>query len=69
MNLGVRRPELSCLLATVNPLPDNQIVAMAYLDIKLFRYNLIYGQTAFFEKLNIHLVVDLLCFQLKILAK
>jgi polyisoprenoid-binding protein YceI len=47
---------------------DNGLVAEAHFDIDRTRWNVIYGSSRFFENLGMHLVFDLISFQLKIVA-
>ena len=55
--------------ATIAPADDNGLVAEAHFDIDRTRWNVIYGSTRFFENLGMHLVFDLISFQLRIVAK
>ncbi|MGD2036724.1 MAG: YceI family protein [Desulfobacterales bacterium] len=48
---------------------DNELVAEAHFDIDRTRWNVIYGSTRFFENLGMHLVFDLISFQIRIVAK
>jgi len=54
---------------TIANTDDNGLVAEAHFDIDRTRWNVIYGSTRFFENLGMHLVFDLISFQVKILAK
>ena len=54
--------------STIAPTADNGLVAEAHFDIDRTRWNVIYGSTRFFENLGMHLVFDLISFQLKIVA-
>ena len=54
--------------STIAPVDDNGLVAEAHFDIDRTRWNVIYGSTRFFENLGMHLVFDLISFQLKIVA-
>jgi polyisoprenoid-binding protein YceI len=47
---------------------DNGLVAEAHFDIDRARWNVIYGSTRFFEHVGMHLVFDLISFQVKIVA-
>jgi polyisoprenoid-binding protein YceI len=55
--------------ATLTRTDDNGLLAEAHFDIDRTRWNIIYGSTRFFENLGMHLVFDLISFQVKILAK
>lgn len=55
--------------ATVNRLESGIIAAEAHFDIDRTRWKVIYGSSRFFEHLGMHLVFDLISFQLKIVAK
>jgi polyisoprenoid-binding protein YceI/rhodanese-related sulfurtransferase len=55
--------------ATIAPTDDNGLVAEAHFDIDRTRWNVLYGSTRFFENLGMHLVFDLISFQMKIVAK
>ena len=48
---------------------DNGLVAEAHFDIDRTRWKVIYGSTRFFEHLGMHLVFDLISFQVKIVAR
>ena len=54
--------------ATIAPAEDNGLVAETHFDIDRTRWNVIYGSTRFFENLGMHLVFDLISFQMKIVA-
>jgi polyisoprenoid-binding protein YceI/rhodanese-related sulfurtransferase len=54
--------------STIAPVDHNGMVAEAHFDIDRTRWNIIYGSTRFFENLGMHLVFDLISFQLKIVA-
>jgi rhodanese-related sulfurtransferase/polyisoprenoid-binding protein YceI len=56
-------------LATVNTLPDDQLIAEAHFDIDRTRWKVIYGSSRFFEHLGMHLIFDLISFELKIVAQ
>ncbi len=47
---------------------DNGLVAEAHFDIDRTRWNIIYGSTRFFEHIGMHLVFDLISFQVRIVA-
>lgn len=55
--------------ATITNTDDNGLVAEAHFDIDRTRWNVIYGSTMFFEHIGMHLVFDLISFQVKIVAK
>jgi polyisoprenoid-binding protein YceI/rhodanese-related sulfurtransferase len=55
--------------STIAPTDDKELVAEAHFDIDRTRWNFIYGSTRFFENLGMHLVFDLISFQLRIVAK
>ena len=55
--------------ATITNTDDNELVAEAHFDIDRTRWNVIYGSTMFFEHIGMHLVFDLISFQVKIVAK
>mgnify|MGYP001828236897 FL=1 len=55
--------------STLAPTDDNGLVAEAHFDIDRTRWNVIYGSTRFFENLGLHLVFDLISFQMRIVAK
>ena len=54
--------------STIAPIDDNGLVAEAHFDIDRTRWNVIYGSTRFFENLGMHLVFDLISFQVRIVA-
>ena len=55
--------------ATVNRLGSGEFVAEAHFDMDRTRWKVIYGSSRFFDHLGMHLVFDLISFQLKIAAK
>lgn len=55
--------------STIAHTDDNGLVAEAHFDIDRTRWNIIYGSTRFFENLGMHLVFDLISFQVKIVAR
>ena len=55
--------------ATITNTDDNGLVAEAHFDIDRTRWNVIYGSTKFFEHIGMHLVFDLISFQVKIVVK
>jgi polyisoprenoid-binding protein YceI len=54
--------------ATVNRTPENGLTAEAHFDIDRTRWKIIYGSARFFEHLGMHVVFDLISFQLRIFA-
>ena len=54
--------------STIAPADDTGLVAEAHFDIDRTRWNVIYGSTRFFENLGMHLVFDLISFQIRIVA-
>jgi hypothetical protein len=54
---------------TIAHIDNNALVAEAHFDIDRTRWNVIYGSTRFFENLGMHLVFDLISFQVRIVAK
>ena len=48
---------------------DHGLIAEAHFDIDRTRWNVIYGSTRFFEHIGMHLVFDLISFQVKLVAK
>ncbi len=54
---------------TIANTDDNGLVAEAHFDIDRTRWKVIYGSTRFFEHLGMHLVFDLISFEVKIVAK
>jgi polyisoprenoid-binding protein YceI len=54
---------------TISSTDDGGLVAEAHFDIDRTRWNVIYGSTRFFENLGMHLVFDLISFQLRIVAR
>ena len=55
--------------ATISHTENGGLVAEAHFDIDRTRWNVIYGSTRFFENLGMHLVFDLISFQVRIVAK
>ncbi len=55
--------------ATVNPLPEGGAVVEAHFDIDRTRWGVIYGSSRFFEHLGMHLVFDLISFQLRLVVE
>jgi rhodanese-related sulfurtransferase/polyisoprenoid-binding protein YceI len=55
--------------ATLNPVDEHTLVAEAHFDLDRTRWGVIYGSSRFFEHLGMHLVFDLLSFQLKVVLK
>jgi rhodanese-related sulfurtransferase len=56
-------------MATVTTTPENELMAEAHFDIDRTKWGVIYGSTRFFEYLGMHLVFDLISFQVRIAAK
>jgi len=56
-------------LTTITHTDNNGLVAEAHFDIDRTRWNVIYGSSRFFENLGMHLVFDLISFQVKIVAR
>ena len=56
-------------LATITHTDKDGLVAEAHFDIDRTRWNVIYGSSRFFENLGMHLVFDLISFQVKIVAR
>ncbi len=56
-------------LATITNTDDNGLIAEAHFDIDRTRWDVIYGSTRFFEHIGMHLVFDLISFQVKLVAK
>ena len=54
---------------TITKTDDDGLSAEAHFDIDRTRWNVIYGSTKFFEHLGMHMVFDLISFQVKIVAK
>jgi len=54
---------------TIASADDGGLMAEAHFDIDRTRWNVIYGSTRFFENLGMHLVFDLISFQVKIVAR
>ena len=59
---GIKR-EIT-FLATVNSVPTGRVVVEAHFDINRTRWGVIYGSSRFFEHLGMHLVFDLISFQI-----
>jgi polyisoprenoid-binding protein YceI/rhodanese-related sulfurtransferase len=55
-------------MATVTKTTENGLVAEAHFDIDRTRWSIIYGSARFFEHLGMHLVFDLISFQVRIVA-
>jgi len=55
--------------ATVNPLPEGGATVEAHFDIDRTRWGVIYGSSRFFEHLGMHLVFDLISFQLRLVVE
>jgi rhodanese-related sulfurtransferase/polyisoprenoid-binding protein YceI len=54
--------------ATITRTADNGLTAEAHFDIDRTNWHIIYGSTRFFEHLGMHLVFDLISFQVRIVA-
>ena len=54
--------------ATVTKTEDGGLAAESHFDIDRTRWKVIYGSARFFENLGMHLVFDLISFQVKIVA-
>ncbi|MBN2428013.1 MAG: YceI family protein [Deltaproteobacteria bacterium] len=54
--------------ATLNRLQNGQIAVEAHFDIDRTNWNIIYGSSRFFRHLGMHLVFDLISFQVRIVA-
>ena len=54
--------------STITNTDKNGLIAEAHFDIDRTRWKVIYGSTRFFEHLGMHLVFDLISFQVKIVA-
>ena len=55
-------------MATITKTPENGLAAEAHFDIDRTRWGVIYGSARFFEYLGMHLVFDLISFQVRIIA-
>ncbi|EFK06739.1 rhodanese-like protein [delta proteobacterium NaphS2] len=55
-------------MATIANTPENGLAAEAHFDIDRTRWGVIYGSARFFEHLGMHLVFDLISFQVRIIA-
>jgi polyisoprenoid-binding protein YceI/rhodanese-related sulfurtransferase len=55
--------------ATVNPVPEGGAIVEAHFDINRTRWGVIYGSSRFFEHLGMHLVFDLISFQLRLVVE
>ena len=54
--------------ATLSKTPQQGLMAEAHFDIDRTRWGVIYGSTRFFEYLGMHLVFDLITFEVRIVA-
>ena len=54
---------------TIASTDDGGLIAEAHFDIDRTRWNVIYGSTRFFENLGMHLVYDLISFQMEIVTR
>ena len=68
LNLRGVKADLS-FATTIASADDGGLIAEAHFDIDRTRWNVIYGSTRFFENLGMHLVFDLISFQLRIVAR
>jgi rhodanese-related sulfurtransferase/polyisoprenoid-binding protein YceI len=55
-------------MATVAKTAENNLVAEAHFDIDRTKWGVIYGSARFFEYLGMHMVFDLISFQVRIVA-
>ena len=55
-------------MATITRTPENDLMAEAHFDIDRTKWGVIYGSVRFFEYLGMHLVFDLISFQVRIVA-
>ena len=55
-------------MATITKTSENGLAAEAHFDIDRTRWGVIYGSARFFECLGMHLVFDLISFQVRIIA-
>ena len=55
--------------ATITRSNGGDLVAEAHFDIDRTRWNVIYGSTRFFEHIGMHMVFDIISFEVKIVAK
>ncbi len=55
-------------MATITKTPENDLMAEAHFDIDRTKWGVIYGSVRFFEYLGMHLVFDLISFQVRIVA-
>mgnify|MGYP000172740485 CR=1 FL=1 len=68
LNLRGVKADLS-FATTIASADDGGLIAEAHFDIDRTRWNVIYGSTRFFENLGMHLVFDLISFQVRIVAR
>ena len=68
LNLRGVKADLS-FATTIASTDDGGLIAEAHFDIDRTRWNVIYGSTRFFENLGMHLVFDLISFQVRIVAR
>ena len=54
--------------ATVARIDDGNLIVEAHFDIDRTRWKVIYGSTRFFEQLGMHMVFDLISFQIRMVA-
>jgi rhodanese-related sulfurtransferase/polyisoprenoid-binding protein YceI len=55
--------------ATVNPVPEGGAIIEAHFDIDRTRWGVLYGSSRFFEHLGMHLVFDLISFELRLVVE
>lgn len=55
-------------MATLTPTAENGLLAEAHFDIDRTRWGIIYGSSRFFEHMGMHVVFDLISFQVRIVA-
>jgi polyisoprenoid-binding protein YceI/rhodanese-related sulfurtransferase len=68
LNLRGVKADLS-FATTIASTEDGGLIAEAHFDIDRTRWNVIYGSTRFFENLGMHLVYDLISFQMRIATR
>ena len=56
-------------VATIVRTPEDDLVAEAHFDIDRTKWGVIYGSARFYEHLGMHLVFDLISFQVRIVAR
>lgn len=55
-------------MATIAQAPEKGLIAEAHFDIDRTRWDVIYGSARFFEHLGMHLVYDIISFQVRLIA-